>query len=653
MPYPRELNLDQETEDRLITYLEDELGNHYAERSSHVEDLQRYQRDYWAKPTSEVATFPFRNAATIIIPLSAIAVEAVHARTMTTIFALDQLVSAKAIAADWEQAERAVERHLNYELMTQMRIRQPLGDCFLEAEKFGTMIGKVGYIKEEKWAVREVGGIEQDFRVVTKDGAQFDCVPDSRFLMSYAYKNPQTAPWCGEEHEASPYEVMMLEQSGLFRPGTILGKDAKLRTWAVQSNVGTSQTGGRDFDDTQRKLENTEAFWPKRIDWIEVNLAFNIIAPVGGVTDQTFTNLETLPYELVVHYHRPSRTLMSCRYNWNYDLRRPYRVGQYFPVEHRWRGIGICKQNEQFQKEITTQHRQRIDNGTLANMRMLKIHKMSGYSANEPIFPGKMWFVDSMDHIESFQMGEIYPSGYQNENASLVYSQQRTGANDVMLGMPQVGTPGTATSDMARIQEGTKKYDFIYSNFKTFTTDIITDVACTIQQFGPHRVEYYDLVENGQYVKQFYDMPELDIRNGLLISLKAAGQNQNKVLDRQNAQQIAQYTQQYYTGLLQLAQFTQNPKVIALIVTKGMSASTEVFRQILDGFDMRNIDRVVVKELEAAVNEALTNYAGPVTTGSGSPNSTLQIPGMDRFITSGSSNGENGNGAAYSIPGRQ
>jgi hypothetical protein len=258
-----------------------------------------------------------------------------------------------------------------------------------------------------------------------------------------------------------------------------------------------------------------------------------------------------------------------------------------------------------------------------------------------------------MDHIESFQMGEIYPSGYQNENASLVYSQQRTGANDVMLGMPQVGTPGTATSDMARIQEGTKKYDFIYSNFKTFTTDIITDVACTIQQFGPRRVEYYDLVENGQYVKQFYDMPELDIRNGLLISLKAAGQNQNKVLDRQNAQQIAQYTQQYYTGLLQLAQFTQNPKVIALIVTKGMSASTEVFRQILDGFDMRNIDRVVVKELEAAVNEALTNYAGPVTTGSGSPNSTLQIPGMDRFITSGSSNGENGNGAAYSIPGRQ
>ena len=64
-------------------------------------------------------------------------------------------------------------------------------------------------------------------------------------------------------------------------------------------------------------------------------------------------------------------------------------------MEGRWTGIGVGKQNEQFQALITTIHRQRLDAGTLANMGQLALKKTSGYGPDEPIWPGKMWFVDN------------------------------------------------------------------------------------------------------------------------------------------------------------------------------------------------------------------------------------------------------------------
>src|SRR5258708_25874489 len=147
MAYTREIYLSAEIESKLIQYLTDELYTHNAERTEHINDLLRWQKDYWAKPTTERATFPFTGAATLVVPLDAIAVESVHSRNMTTRFALSQLVSCHAIAPEWDDAAPAFERFFNRELLEVMKVRTAFGDCSLEATKYGTQIGKVGYEK--------------------------------------------------------------------------------------------------------------------------------------------------------------------------------------------------------------------------------------------------------------------------------------------------------------------------------------------------------------------------------------------------------------------------------------------------------------------------------------------------------------------------
>ena len=628
MAYPRQLNLSEDIEQRLISYIDTELVNHYAERGERIEDLMRWQRDYWAKPTTEKGTFPFHGASTLVIPLNAIAIEAVHSRHMTTRFAISDLVTSHAVSADWEDVQAPLERFMNFELIENMKIRRPIGDCFLNAEKYGTMIGKVIYNKQVRTVVRETNGVEQEIDITVKDGAEFYPVLEARFLMPYGSLDPQTAPWCGEEHSDDPYILMQLEKGGLFKAGTFIDQpgwetdSTKLSVMHAFVNMTKHQSSlasqsGNKFEHQQEELENRVAQWPKRIDWHELYLAFD----VDGSGN---------PKEIIVLYHRDARKILACRYNDFSDARRPYRLNIYFPVENRWPGIGICKQNEQFQPEITTQHRQRLDNATLANMRMLKVHKLSGYGPREPIFPGKMWFLNDMSHVEAFQMSEIYPSSFNDEQASLIYSQQRTGIGEIQLGQPQVGTPGTATSDLARIQEGNKKSDFVYQNFNEFLSEVVVDVADVIQQYGPRKLSYYQTAENGNLVRAFFQMPAGYIRDNLLIKLKSTSQQSNRLLDRQNWQQISQLIQMYYTGMVQLAAESGNQQLAQIIVTKGMGAATEAMRQILETFDIKNVDRIVVKEIEDMVKNGLQGL-GAGSNGNSSIAGNSQVNPMDRL----------------------
>jgi hypothetical protein len=588
--YPRELTLSADETLRLTSYLDTELRNHDMERTGFVDDLVRAQKDYWAKPPVEKVTFPFSGAATLIIPLTAIAVEAVHSRTMTRLFGLPQFVSAKAKGDAYGDIVRPIEQFMDHELLHSMKLRDVIENPILEIEKFGIGIGKSGYEKINKTAVRTApDGSEEEFTVPIKNGACIDGVQANRFIMPYYSVDPQTAPWVGEYHTKTPFEVLGMENSGFFKKGTF----KTLEDWVSRTIDG--QDGERRYEREMQKMENRQAVWPKQLDWAEVWLEWD----VDG---------SGFPKEIVVHYHRASNTIMSMRYNWHSDLHRPYRYGNYFKLEYRWHGIGICKQNEAFQKEITTLHRQRLDNGTLANVRMLKVKRLSGYGPKEPIFPGKIWFVEDKDDIDVMQMGEIYPSGYNNETSTLVYSQQRTGVNEVTLGMPQVGTPGTATGDTMRIQEGNQKFDYVFTNIKRFVNELVVDSLCNIQQFGPKNLSYFTEAAGGPLVQQFLTLPPEHIRDCILIEIGAVGQQQNKVTDRQNWLNITQVIQQYYMALSQIAMNSGDPMLTQLVMQKAPIAATEAFVQFLQTFDIRNIDRIALTEL---INNGLNPMAQP------------------------------------------
>lgn len=615
--YPRELNLSEERTQALKTFLDLELINHYMEREDFVNKLVRYQKEYWAEPKTRIKTFPFTGAANVVIPLTAIAVETIHSRTMTTMFGLpDQICSVKSKSKDWADYAVPFERFMNHELLNIIDLYKPFNDINLEITKFGTGVSKCSYERVVKQGVRYVNGREERFQVVTKDGACVYATPLGKFLMRFDEKDIETSQWCGEEHNDTIDDIEKKEKAGMFRKGTA----DRLWAWVTRSVAGTVGVE-RKTQRAQELLEGRTPVWPKWIDWVEIWMNFDVV----GLEDE-----EPEQREIVVCYHRGAREIMSIRNNWNHDLRRPYDTEIYFPVEHRWTGVGICKQNDQFQHEVTTQHRQRLDNATIANMRMIKINKSAGYGPGEPISVGKIWLVDNKDDIESFQMGEIYNSAFQNEQATVIYSQQRTGVNEMTLGMPQVGTPGTATGDLTRLQEGSKKFDFAYKNSSRLMSRIITKTALNIQQFGPRDLHYFTYADDGDMAQKVLHLPAQYITDGLVLQLSQIGQSQNKLVDRQNWMTLAPMMTQYYTGILQLAGELGNQQLTQSIAMKALQGGTEAMRQILESYDLHNIDKLILMEL-IEMSKKVTNpqLPQPNATGTGGP----QIPSGPQNIS--------------------
>ena len=573
MNYPRELNLSDTVKDKLTQFLRDELTKHYAERGRWYDNLMYWQRTYWAEPDTSQGDNPF-NGSKLIVPLIAIAAETIHARDMNIAFGLKEIVVSKAQSPDWEDASVPFEQYVNKELVRGAKIYDVMDNLNLERVKFGNCIAKAGYEKIVKKAVKTIGEQEQEFDVVTREGATVEAVPLSRFIMPFASVDPEKSVWCGEQHSETPYVISLFERSGLLKPGTY----AALESYVT---IAPTQATDRQFERNQEDLEGRTLIWPDRIDWTEHWMSFDV-------------DEDGKDEEIVVHYHFDANLLMSCRYNWYSDLRRGYRIGKFFPVEHRWTAIGVCKQLEQFQEEITTQHRQQLDNATIANMRMFAVNRLSGYGPGEPIFAGKLWILDDTDYIKDIQLGDIYPSAYNSESSTIIYAQQRSGINEITLGQPEVGTPGTATSDLTRVQEGNKKQGYEYRHFSNFFSELITDFACNIQQFGPRYIEWFDVAPGGQLAKQVLTLPDKFIRDGIIIELKNSGQQDNKLLDRQNWVDIGNMFKMYGDNRLAMAMQTGDPNVIGMVWQELFRGSQEIMKQILESYDIRNIDRILM-----------------------------------------------------------
>lgn len=602
--YPPLIHLSDDNQQRLALYLDQQLLTHYAERSTFVQDLIDWQKAYWARPATKQRSFPFKGASNIIVPLIAIATETIHAKEMQTLFGLDQFVTVKLVD-EFSQLDHALENYLNWETLKGMRIREKIQAPILEKLKFGTGIAKVSWNRTVKTTVID----DKEVDIVTQQGNDLEYVPLANFLMPFTAQDPQTADWCGEERIANRYQIESYSNSGLFYDDV----PERLKGWLATATNTLSLSSNNFRVEKEREMDQQPA-WPQWIGWTELYLAWNVD-----------DNKEGKKREIVVHYHRLSRQFMAIRYNWNSDLRRPYRKVNHFAVEGRWNGIGIAKQSDNFQTEITTQHRQRLDNATIANVRMFKVKRLAtNITPGEAIFPGKLWFVDDMDDVESIQLGDVYASSFNNEQQSLYYEQQRVGVNELNTGMSQVGTPGTASSDLARLQESSRKFDYSFANTKQFVNDLLTDIVCNINQFGHRNVSYFNFIPEGQAIISFFNLPIDLLKDGIISNIQVIGSQENKLVDRNNWTQLAGITQQYFTQMIQLAEMSGNKELMNLFVIKSMMAGSEVYKQLLESFDVRNIDRITLNEVLNGIYKQ--------ATGGGNQGASIIPPGPQGAI---------------------
>lgn len=571
--WPRMLVFDEDVEDLIRQWLDNEIENYNLEMTQMVEDWKRWQTLYWAEPATKERTFPFKRAANIVIPLAAIAVEAIHARLMNTLFSADPFWSIRPRSKDWQECSKPTERWLQSQVERgdTLKVYEFCDETTLELTKLGTCVGKSGYERLTKKTKTFVGKEEQDLYVDVKNGATLGRVPLTNFIMRLAAKDPQDAGIVGEKHRFTWSQLKQMVQSGRMDEDAL--EEIKNR-WQEANQSNQPNDAETQVAEVRDKIAHTEPLWYQTFEVYELYFGFDV-------------DKDGWDEEIVVDYHKESGKFLSARYNWYDDLHRPYRICNYVPVEGIWTGIGICKMTEQFQNEVTTIRRQRLDNATLANMSQLILKKGMGYGPGEAIFPGKMWFVDDpQKDMREFKLSEVYPSSLQNEMAVNRDSDKRTSVNDVILGLPQEGTPATATSDLTRLAEGNKRFDLVLKNYRRFMALLGTDVITNYQLFGDQEIHWEVLGEDGKFIDELLILPSSLVRKGAIIELTVTDSITNQTTEKQEWLQLFQVATNHYAQVLQLAQmvvqFSGDPMPILMLASSALEKSdklaTELFK---------------------------------------------------------------------------
>ncbi len=221
-----------------------------------------------------------------------------------------------------------------------------------------------------------------------------------------------------------------------------------------------------------------------------------------------------------------------------------------------------------------------------------------GYGPSEPLFPGKMWFVDDpQKDMREFKLSEIYPSSYSNEESVTRDYEKRTGVNDVIVGIPQSGTPGTATGDLTRLAEGNKRFDLVLKNIKRWLSLIGVDVVTNYQLFGDQGLPYMILGEDGVYVEQVLNMPSILVRKGAIIDLSVTDSITNREVEKQQWLQLFQVVTGYYDRVLNIANMlTQmlGPQAAPMLVQmsqRALMASDEAVKRLLETYNVPDTAR--------------------------------------------------------------
>ena len=605
--WPRMLTFDEDTESRLVRYLEHEVQLIWQERDVLVQDWIQWQKDYWAKPASKVKNFPFRRAANIVIPMTAIAVEAILARLLTTIFSIKPFYSVRPRLKEWIEASPDIESWFQSEVEDANSLDMDgfARESLLELIKLGTGVGKSGYERDvRKVNVDLPDGTSIPKWIERKNGATLKYVPLANFLMRFHENDPQEAALVGEEHnDLSWVQLKRNALSGRMYPEAV----EKIKVW--WTGINTSESTATKLDASRRSEENAEPSWKQTFDFIELWLSFDVD---GDGVDE----------EIVVDFHMLSGTLLSARYNWYADVHRPYRIGVYIPVEGRWMGIGVGKQNEQFQALITTIHRQRLDAGTLANMGQLALKKTSGYGPDEPIWPGKMWFVDNpATDIREFSLSNTqHFAQLSNEDSARSYADKRSGANELILGTPSVRTPPTAASDAMKLQEGNRKYDMVLKNVRRWYGLLGHDALANYQQFGDRDRSWLVRGEGGIWVERFLSMPQADIRRGAVVELTVTDSITNKEVEQRKWMELFAVLSAHYDKVLeragQVAGLLGDPQIFLMFSEIALRSSNSAMRRLFEAFGEPDIDAFLL-DLEGMKENA--QQAGTGVDASGTP----------------------------------
>lgn len=564
-------------------------------------ELMRLEKVYEAKPLSRTKTFPYMGAPNVIVGVVPIETDTYTAREKSAYFQTEPLWTKKGLTENStgiEQFRKAQETFLNYvgTQKGQMDLAQVYDRLFAEKNKLGTGILYNPWTEENESIISLTGEVSMFTR---HKGPKPEVIDIYNFLLAPNVTDPDDCDFIGHKVPMNRDDLKKRLREKTYY------SDALKQVMVSSDRQGPNQAQREQQDSASVHTAQSEEF-AAEWDIVQAFIRWDVfagtsIADHNKVTGQLESERE-LPagsYNLIVTFHQKTRQILRLIVNFYPRNINPYVVWQFMKRKGTSFGKGFAEMLEEIQRIASDNMNNRMANGAIANARIWKAKSQKAALAAKTMYPNAVLMMDNpVTDLIPEQMGDVYPSAFQEETSIWSLAERTTGNPEAQQGSG-AGTVGktkgiyTAMPALAAMQAGNTRGDIHIFDSKCFHTVVGYKTQLMYGHFGVPEDLLSQFGELGPVIKASFEQENL---NKLLIPTRAASAAINTEVERQNGQLVFSLLQ----GFAEKASQTliacgnpQTPELIGKYLWDCLIAATMQARAICKAFNYDDSNRLV------------------------------------------------------------
>jgi hypothetical protein len=612
--------------DEFSSWMTKELTNAQGDRAGLERDWADYIVQWRAKMPNGVKDFPWPGASNLEFPLTAMHADPIYADLLQTTWQPADPFHVKSRRPDRNAHANALRQLLTRLNEDFLDLRNVSMRAFLDLVVLGTCVYKVHW----RHTVRKGRDYDENGEIIerhfTESRPIVETIPLQHFWIpanSWDIDPDATvgaARWVAQEFWLTENELnSKKEQVGTLVEPAWNAANVDLVLNHIKDK--RSQTGSNDGNVVDNKIQQEDNYIPSsdfKVRLFEIWSRFDVD---GDGVDE----------DVVTLYHLETGLVVRALHNPFLHGKRPFEAARYLP-NFGFYGIGVAEVDDWAQTTTTNLLNGLLDNVTLVNSRMFGAPLGSNVDPDEPIYPGKIWFLGEGEKIQEIRMGDVYQSLPQSMFSIMQWADTRVGSNEIrqgnISGLPS-RTP--ATSLIQSLEQGNKRFDMILGNLRDRELGSIG--IKTLQLFAQYLREdpvrwttWLQGALGPQDTKLVLEAltsvspEELPLQFGVTITATSA--LANKEADKQAFLGLIQILAQVMPQLLQLTQVIEQSPPGSLTndtAQRMFAGSVDMLSKLLERFDIENAEdlvpnaQAIIAGLQAQASGINAGTAGLVT----------------------------------------
>lgn len=599
---------------RFCRHFQEEIEAALSARAEYDADILDALRQYEGVPKTPYRSSPIENAPNIEITLGAIATDALYAQAMTTIFAVNPILTVNATKESGTKAAMALQDFTNWGIDNEFEMRKAAEHSVMDVIQLGTGAIYTPYI--------DVMRKTQTRRIVDR-GPRIQPVPIENLIVpGGCTQDINQAPWVA---------IRMFMSFAEVKARAVLPDDIRER-WKLHRGTLAPFMPCASMSAVQMQRE--------AMSRTSSNTKMRKLYEVYAIYATYDYDRDGEDEEMLAFWDRSSNTLGWIGYTPN-DY-RPINKEVYQVRAHSWNGLGVMKMLAPYEEEVTQTHNDKATNVKLANFKVWGVKESIAQEGVMTGIPNRIVALqDPKNDIVALNMGEVYPSEGIYEATTLNLAERRVGLSDLGIPRPSqvLGTRTPASTAASLLQAGNNRFAPAFDNIRRLLTDGVKQCLWryherlrTEPEGGPAERNIRAVLGDPRAQLVIDLLKTDDFLQSVAVELTASNASINRDADRQNSILLANFMGAWGEKILQLvgiASSPQTPEPVREAARKLAIAAAAIAERTVRTFDqIRDPSRYIVDveaELDASTQvqpgpmQALAGMLGTALGGGGAP----------------------------------